>query len=531
VTKTGIKVPVSLSIAIVKNAIGETWGTILIARDITNRREIQEELQNTKDYMESLIKHLPDVIYSATPDITAIKTFMSDRWTEWTGYSQSQIDQHPELWVKSIHIADRDKALATYAEAIRMGTEYICDYRLVHKETEEIRYVVDRGIPVKNKRGAIVRFDGILSDITRQREAEEILRQSEANYRTVVESSPDGVLVLDNEGYVIDCNQSMCDLLDLTQREILQEHFDDLISPTNSKIFDSLYAEIHEGKPWGEELQFTSGMGHAISLWAKGVALFDNQQNVSGSIIYLRDVTERKKMDQLKDEFIALISHELRSPLTVVMGVVNTALSDADRMSPEEMQGLLLDAAWETESLSNLLDNLVELFGAQSDRLNLHLELTSLKHIVEDAVRKARRQYPTHLFQINIPIDLPLIYSDQLRLERVLYNLLENAAKYSPPDTPIRAYAETHGDVLRVGITDKGKGISRHSLTRLFQPFERLEELNRERVKGAGLGLIVCQRLLEAHGGRIWATSERGKGSTFQFTLPIVTSEDDIDYQ
>ena len=531
VTKTGIKVPVSLSTATVNSPIGETLGTVLIARDISKRNEIQEKLQDTNDYLESLIKHIPDVIYSAAPDTTATKTFVSDRWCQWTGYSKSQIAENPELWAKSIHVADRARVLTAYAEATRTGTAYVCYYRLLHNATGKIRYVVDRGIPVKNKRGVILRFDGILSDITRQREAEEILRQSEANYRTVVESSPDGVLVLDNEGYVIDCNQSMCDLLALTQKEILQKHFDNLVSLMNSKIFDSLYSRIHEGESWGDELQFAFGRGQVISLWAKGVALVDQQQNVSGSIIYFRDITERKKMDQLKDEFIALISHELRSPLTVVMGVVNTALSDAENMSKEEMHRLLLDAAWETESLSHLLDNLVELFGAQTDRLNLHLEVTSLKHIVEDAIRKVRRQYPDHIFQINIPGDTPLIYSDQLRLERVLYNLLENAAKYSPPDTLIKTYAETHGNFLHVGITDRGKGISRRSLTKLFQPFERLEKLSQEQIKGAGLGLVVCQRLLEAHGGRIWATSEHGRGSTFQFTLPIVVGEDDTDYQ
>jgi len=235
----------------------------------------------------------------------------------------------------------------------------------------------------------------------------------------------------------------------------------------------------------------------------------------------VRDITERKKLDQLKDEFIGLVSHELRSPLTVIIGAVNTALSEEARLSREEMRQLLQDAAWEAESLSHLLGNLLELSRVQADRLFLHAEPLSLENVVQDAVESIRRQSSAPRFVIDLPTGLPPVRADQLRLERILYNLLENAVKYSPQGGEIRVFAKPERGHLVIGVADQGVGISLHDQAKLFGPFQRLDDSRLVGAKGAGLGLLVCRRLVEAHGGSIWVESEPGRGSTFFFTLPL----------
>ena len=122
---------------------------------------------------------------------------------------------------------------------------------------------------------------------------------------------------------------------------------------------------------------------------------------------------------------------------------------------------------------------------------------------------------------IDLTRELPLVQADPLRLERILYNLLENAVKYSPHGGEIRVFAKPGRDGLVIGIVDQGVGISMDDQAKLFGPFQRLEQPIADRVKGAGLGLLVCRRLVEAHGGRIWVESEPGQGSTFFFTLPL----------
>jgi signal transduction histidine kinase len=261
--------------------------------------------------------------------------------------------------------------------------------------------------------------------------------------------------------------------------------------------------------------------GRHVVLETSGVPILDASGNLQGYRGIDRDITERKKLDQLKDEFISLVSHELRSPLTVVIGAVNTVLSEGSRLSPEETRQLLQDAAWESESLSHLLGNLLELSRAQADRLFLHPEPVSIKSVVQEAVKKIEQQFPTHRFLIGLPKQLPLLKADQLRVERILYNLLENAAKYSPQGSKIRVFAKRKKDYLIISVADQGAGISLQDQAKLFEPFQRLEDPRLKGVKGAGLGLLVCRRLVEAHGGRIWVESEPGRGSTFSFTLPL----------
>jgi signal transduction histidine kinase len=234
----------------------------------------------------------------------------------------------------------------------------------------------------------------------------------------------------------------------------------------------------------------------------------------------IRDITERKELDQLKDEFIGLVSHELRSPLTVVIGAVNTALTEGERLSADDKRQLLQDASQEAESLSHLLGNLLELSRAQADRLVLYVEPIRIDNIIEDLLEKMKVRYTEYRFLAKLPDDLPPVPADQLRVERILHNLLENAVKYSPQGSEILVLVKYEKDRLVVGVRDQGIGISIDDQAMLFQPFQRLEDSMRAGIKGIGLGLLVCRRLVEAHGGRIWLESEPGRGATFFFTLP-----------
>ncbi len=361
-----------------------------------------------------------------------------------------------------------------------------------------------------------------LHNLEERKRAEEAVRRSEANYRTLVESSPDGVVSVNAQGRIIDCNEGICQLLGYTKEEIKGKRIHELLTnPVPVEDLRLYYSQLIENGQLEQEFEFAHRNGQPVPVWAKIIALYDEDGRFNQSVVYLRDIAERKKLDQLKDEFIGLVSHELRSPLTVIIGAVNTALSEGASLSPEETRQLLQDAAWESESLSHLLGNLLELSRAQADRLLLHTEPISIKSVIQEAVKKIEQQFPKHRFLISLPRQLPPVKADQLRLERILYNLLENAAKYSPQGSEIRVFAKREKDHLTMGVADQGPGISLHDQAKLFQPFQRLEDSRLKGVKGAGLGLLVCQRLVQAHGGRIWVESEPGRGSTFSFTLPL----------
>lgn len=280
---------------------------------------------------------------------------------------------------------------------------------------------------------------------------------------------------------------------------------------------------LNQGMQEPYEVEYRAKHRNGNDLWVRESIYpsYSSDGIIESFVGKIVDMTERKKLDQLKDDFIGLVSHELRSPLTVITGAVDTALTEAERLSPEETRQLLWDAVCEAESLSHLLGNLLELSRARADRLLLHTEPISIKKVIQDTVEAVRRQSSVHQFVVHVPGKLPPVHADQLRLERILHNLLENAVKYSPQGGEIRVSVKPEEEHLVITVRDQGIGISLADQAKLFRPFQRVEESRLDGTRGLGLGLLVCRRLVEAHGGRIWLESEPGRGSTFFFTLPL----------
>jgi len=350
------------------------------------------------------------------------------------------------------------------------------------------------------------------------------LKQSEEQYRDLYEEAPNAYLSVGVDGLIKRANRSAVELLGYSRDELVGRPVSGLYIDTfNGKakaqaIFRRFLAgeEIRD-----EELEMRRADGGRVWVNLSVRPVRDKEGNIVASRSEIVDITEHRKLDQLKDDFIGLVSHELRSPMTVIMGAINTVLSEGDYLSEEETRQLLKDAALESETLSHLLGNLLELSRVQAERLVLHAEAIDVKKVIQDAIEGVERQSSAHRFVVSTPQKLPPVYADPLRLERILYNLLENAVKYSPQGGEIKVTVKPDKEQLVIGVSDRGVGISPADQARLFAPFQRLEESRPGGARGVGLGLLVCQRLVEAHGGRIWVESKPGRGSSFFFTLPL----------
>ncbi len=247
-------------------------------------------------------------------------------------------------------------------------------------------------------------------------------------------------------------------------------------------------------------------------------------KNVDGStskLAVFHDITERKKVDELKDEFIGMVSHELKTPLTVIMGALATAADE--RVSEEEARELLGDAVVHAGILTSIVENLLELSRQQSGRLSLQTEPVEVGEVTRMVIDKLQGKSAIHHLVNDVPLTLPAALADPFRVERIIYNLVDNAIKYSPDGGEVKISAHKGKNCVVVGVSDQGPGIARNDQARLFQSFERLGVAVKGSIQGTGLGLKVCRILVEAHGGRIWVKSYKGQGSTFFFTLP--TSE------
>lgn len=352
-----------------------------------------------------------------------------------------------------------------------------------------------------------------IEDITELKDAEETLRLERDNLFAILEAMKDGVFIV-NRQYTV---------------EYLNSELENDFGPLEGRKCYQYFHNREEPCPWckneeviaGKTVRWECSFPNNQKTYDLVATLINNLDGSVSTLEIFHDITERKRVEQLKDEFIGLVSHEMRSPLTVITGALNTVLTEGPNLSRKEERQLLEDAAWEAGTLAHILGNLLELSRVQADRLFLSFEPVDVKVVIRNAVRSIKRQSSIHRFVLGLPKELPPVRADVMRLERILHNLLENAVKYSPDGGYIRVSAKMDSEHLVIGVSDHGIGISPQDQAKLFAPFQRLGNSRVEGVKGTGLGLLVCRRLVEAHGGRIWVESELGKGSTFFFTLPL----------
>ncbi len=362
-------------------------------------------------------------------------------------------------------------------------------------------------------------------DITGRKQAEEALKESEQRWITTLSSIGDAVIATDTAGKVTFMNRIAESLTGWAFQESAGRQVTDVFNIINEETRGAVDSPasrvIREGLIVGlaNHTILVKKDGTEVPIDDSGAPIRYEGGEIRGVVLVFRDITERRKADQIKDEFIGMVSHELRTPLTVVTGAIHTAMLAG--LPPEELPLLLKEAALGAESLADILDNLLELSRYQAQRLVLAVEPMYIKEIIDNVIGQLKGKSSIHRLIADVPGQLPPVHGDKMRVERVLHNLIENAIKYSPQGGKVRIFTRQDSGSLIVGVSDRGIGIAPEDRARLFQPFLRLENSAQRGIKGLGLGLIVCRRLVEAHNGRIWVESEPGKGSTFYFSIPL----------
>ncbi len=341
---------------------------------------------------------------------------------------------------------------------------------------------------------------------------------------TVVSDSNDAIITYDLKGAILTWNRGAEVMYGYSEAEALKMSIEELVPERELKIWRKLIDDIRGGKdvPSAEVKRAKKG-GGVIDVWLTATRLSDDKGAFVGTASTERDVTERKAAEHLKDEFIGMVSHELKTPLTVIIGALSVAQKDG--VPEATRRELFQDAVTHAGFMSGIVENLLELSRKQSRRLDLHRQPTNIGNICQGVVDQLRIRSTGHQLTCRLPENLPKAEVDPIRVERILYNLVENAIKYSPRGGEVKVTAAEKDGFVTVSVSDQGIGIAPKDQSRLFKSFERLGADVKGAVKGTGLGLNVSRILVEEHGGKIWVDSEPGKGSTFHFTLPIVNNE------
>jgi PAS domain S-box-containing protein len=485
------------------------FGTV---QDITDKVRTEEIIKQAAKQWRDTFDAIPDLVSIQDRDYHIVR--MNKAFARAFGMTPEQLVG--KTCYQVFHKTDAPIANCPHEQTLKTKQPMIAE---VFEPSQEAYFDVSTA-PIIDANGDVTGSVHIARDITERKRIENELRVKDF----AVASAISGIAIADMDGNVTYVNLACLSLWDYEKEEEVLGKRATTFFADKSEAAVVLKAILDEGAWQGDiKARRRDGSTFDVQVLANLVTNADGEPFCM--MAYFVDITERKKLEQLKDEFIGLVSHELRTPLTVINGCLSTVLTEWDRLPSGEAQQLLRDASLESESLSHLVENLLELSRFQAQQLALYAEPTDAKILVIETLNKIKRQAPSHQFSMSIPDKLPSIHADPLRVERILYNLLENAAKYSPPGSRIKISVKAEPERLLIGVSDQGKGLSPSERAKLFSPFQRLEG-NLDRARGAGLGLVVCKRLVEAHGGEIWVESKKGKGSTFFFTLPYRKSTD-----
>ncbi len=231
-----------------------------------------------------------------------------------------------------------------------------------------------------------------------------------------------------------------------------------------------------------------------------------------------QDAVVRMESERLRNSLLAALSHDLRTPLTVLVGLADSLTLTKPPLSAAQLESAVAIQE-EARRMSTLVSNLLDMARIESGEVKLNLQWQPLEEVVGSALNAARGMLTQHTLEVHVPRDLPLVRIDALLIERVLVNLLENASKYTPPGSSITLAAEVAGDQLSVSVSDNGPGLPVGREEAVFQKFTRGER--ESATPGVGLGLAICRAIVESHQGKIVATHRPGGGARFTFTLPL----------
>jgi two-component system phosphate regulon sensor histidine kinase PhoR len=357
-----------------------------------------------------------------------------------------------------------------------------------------------------------LRLEKIFQDLTQLNKQ---IAKRESGIQTIFAAMHDALLVVDSKRYVILANETFRKLFALPEISEGTPLLEIVRDATLDRVINDTF---DHGGPVRSELTLD---GSQIELHA--VATRNQAGEITGVLVLFHDITELKKMDQVRRDFVANVSHELRTPLSILRGYIETLL-DSPEISREEFSRILGVMERHSKRLDLLAEDLLTLAQLESANPNLQLGTVDLSSFFGEVIRDWETKLANKQLNVIVDVlpDLPTIRADRVRLQEALYNLLDNAVKYSREHGEIRLMARRRDEEIVLSVSDNGIGISKEDLPRIFERFYRVDKArSTESIRGTGLGLAIVKHVAQLHGGHVEAESELGKGTTIRVVLPL----------
>jgi len=382
-----------------------------------------------------------------------------------------------------------------------------------------------------------------IEDITEGKQALEELR----NLSKALESAVEGIAQLDTQGRYIKTNPAYASMLGYQPEELVGRNWQQTIYPDELETIETTYQRMLIDGKAEFEARAVRKDGTFFDKQVVMVKAYDQQQQFIGNYCFMKDVSDRREIERLKDEFISVVSHELRTPLTSISAALDLLAGGVLQNQPEDAQHMLDIAANNTDRLVRLINDILDIERIESGKIIMTKQACEAADLMNQSVEAIQEIAEKAGVTLSVsPVSIRL-WADPDRIIQVLTNLLSNAIKFSPQGSTVWLSAElirgqgsgvrgqesetihpsSPSDTLLIKVRDQGRGIPSDKLESIFERFQQVDASDSRQKGGTGLGLAICRSILQHHEGQIWAESTLGEGSTFCFTLPILT---DVQY-
>ncbi|GAP94574.1 circadian input kinase A [Leptolyngbya sp. NIES-2104] len=431
------------------------------------------------------------------------------------GYSAEEFMRDESLWRSQIHPDDRDLILSKMPPQSDEGS-FSTEYRFYHKDGT-IRWILDSVRFRRDETGWIV--TGVAIDNTARKQAEQALAESEATKKQILKAIPDLIIWMSADGTCLDVIESENQPTLYPKLEAIGKSSFQLLPPD---LAQARIRAIQQARESGEMVAYEQQLQLSNTLRYEEVRVISMGDRI---LVMVRDISDRHRIEHLKNEFISVVSHELRTPLTAIQGCLGLLASGVYDQRPEKAKRMLDIAVINSDRLVRLVNDILDLERLDSGKVELVKERCNAQELIQKAVEGISAIAEQNAVRLSIDSTKLQVWAAPDTIIQTLTNLLSNAIKFSPPNSTVTISAQAQPDAILFQVKDHGRGIPIDKLETIFGRFQQVDVSDSRQKGGTGLGLAICQSIVEQHGGNIWAESILGQGSTFCFTLPNRTGD------
>ncbi|MDD3365052.1 MAG: PAS domain S-box protein [Syntrophomonas sp.] len=501
-----------------------------IAQGITERNQAEEALVHSEQRWQFALEGAGDGVWDW--DVQTNEVYFSHRWKEMLGYEDHEISNSLEEWDKRVHPEDKKRCYEDLEKHFNGETPFYKNQHRVLCKDGTYKWILDRGKVIEwTPEGKPLRIIGTQSDITRRKQAEAALRESERRFREMLQNVKLVAVIMDTKCALTFCNDYLLQLLGWNREDIIGRDWFETLLPPDVRERDAriINSSLEQGMapPYGEsEMRTKSGERRTI-LWSNTLLL--NPDGSSAGFAGIgEDITERRATEkrshelmqklesvnrELKD-FAYTVSHDLKAPLRGIRSLADWLYHDYQDKFDEEGQEQLNMLLNRTQRMHNLLEGILKY--SRLSNMKEENTVTNLNEVIMEAIELFGA--PDNI-TIIIENEMPLLKLERTRILQLFQNLIGNSIKYmDKPNGLIRISCQNQGEFWQFSVQDNGCGIEPRNFDKIFTIFQTLK--SRDEFESTGIGLTIVKKIVEMYGGKVWVESKVGEGSTFKFTLP-----------